>query len=267
MHAAGAFDLSCVSPCALHAAFWFSYFLMNKFLWLALATGTSAFRGGRSSSLLGIEEDYHGLTDPATYERSVFSGAETYEPNRIERRPAPSSFVQTTDWQHFFEPFGSLEEAKAAQLKESAADEAETDHENLTRTKIEAFKADLQAQVDSARKERKESQDRLARGPSSLIQSGSLQPDFAARELQKISEMQRGWKLGADRLGHSELASVNEPNAALIDANSRVEADRKKLGRLTALVNADLERVDNDASVVANQQAKLRKEQHDGMYV
>ena len=239
---------------------------MKSFIFIS-APLVSAF--GRSASLLGVQEDSYGLVDPASYANSVFTGSETYatpsnlfqrnaqRDNSAPRRSPKTSFLETTN---FFTPFGSLQEAKSAQLRIEAADEARADKDSITRTKIEAFRAELESQVDAARKEKKDAQERLARkGGSSFVQT-RLALDFASREFAKINEMQRVWKLNADRLGHSDLASVNEPSAALIDANSKVEADRKRMSRISAAVTADLEKVDNDAAIVESQQARLKNE-------
>lgn len=269
---------------------------MFKKVVIVCAVSVAGFgSGGRSA----LSEDDH-RTESSDWKNSVFSGSESYSTNlmqssRIGRKrhvphssfvqevdfsapvrdalskvhelaqnDEPASFLETTDWKRLFTPFSSLEESKAAQLKIEAADEALAEKEAITGTKIEAFKSELESQIDAARKAKKLAQENLAR--SSFLQRG-LAPDFASREFAKINEMERGWKLAADRMGHAELASANEPSAALIDANSRVEADRKKMNRISAMVTADMQKVDNDESIVQSQQAKLRQRQEQTMYV
>ena len=246
---------------------------------LSAAYCVNAF-GGKSS--LGVQEDVHGLADPATYESAVFKAPESYSssyrskpsssflqssavesvdlssPVRAALRKVeqlihkPLSLLQTKSgsasrWTNFFNPFSSLQEAKAAQIRLTASEEQLADKEAITRSKIEVFKTELQSQIDAARKEKKAAEERMAKrglASSSFVQT-ALQSDMTSRELEKINEMQRSWKLAADRLAHSELASVTEPDAALIDANSKVEADRKRINRLTALVNADLQEAES----------------------
>jgi hypothetical protein len=127
------------------------------------------------------------------------------------------------------------------------------------------FRNELENQIATAKKQKRAAEERMAkRGGgssfSSFVQTG-LSTDFQARELEKISEMQRSWKLAADRLAHAELASSVEPNAALIDANTRVEADKKRMARLSAIINEDLDRVARDASLVAADEDRMKKEQ------
>jgi hypothetical protein len=95
---------------------------------------------------------------------------------------------------------------------------------------------------------------------SSFVQT-ALSTDFQARELERINDMQRSWKLAADRLSHSELASMTEPNAAVIDANTRVEADKKRMARLNKIIEEDLDRVARDASMVTADEDRMKKEQ------
>ena len=203
----------------------------------------------------------------------------------------PASFVQLygqdgTKWSNMFRPY-SLEEAKAASVKLAADKEKLADRQSIMRSKLEILKTELQSQIDSARKEKQSAEDRMAKrgmGPSSFVQNGKgssfvqngkgISPDsslvqtsvasrdIATRELEKINEMQRSWKLAADRLAHAELASA-EPNAKLIDANSKVEADRKRINRLQTLINEDMERVEKDASIVAAQQDQMKKAKAD----
>lgn len=194
----------------------------------------------------------------------------------------PASFVQLygqdgTKWSNMFRPY-SLEEAKAASVRLAADKEKLADRQSIMRSKLEILKTELQSQIDSARKEKQSAEDRMAKrgmGPSSFVQNGKgISPDsslvqtsvasrdIATRELEKINEMQRSWKLAADRLAHAELASA-EPNAKLIDANSKVEADRKRINRLQTLINEDMERVEKDASIVAAQQDQMKKAKAD----
>lgn len=190
----------------------------------------------------------------------------------------PTSFVQLygqdgPKWSNMFRPY-SLEEAKAASVRLASDKEKLADRQSIMRSKLEIFKTELQSQIESARKEKQAAEDRMAKrgmGPSSFVQNGKgISPDsslvqtsvaardIATRELEKINEMQRSWKLAADRLAHAELASA-EPNAKLIDANSKVEADRKRINRLQTLINEDMERVEKDASIVVAQQDQMKK--------
>ena len=251
---------------------------MNKIILIIslLSTLSVAFRGGRSLSLIGVEEDTHGLIDPSSY-ASVFEGPNGAS-NLIQidilnhpKKPIispPASFLQrnddTSQWKSFFTPFSSLEEAKSASVKLAASEEALGDKESITRSKIEAFKNEILTEIDSARHEKKQIQDRLAQRGSSIqsfSSSSFVQLDQTThREIEKINEMARGWKLAADRLSHSDLSSNDNPNAALIDANTKVEADRKKLNRLSLVINDDMKKVENDAAIVIAQEGQLRKD-------
>ena len=247
--------------------------------------------GFGSKSLLGIDEDVRGLADPASYEKAFVSPGEYTTPTNLlerkdHRRPAafvqktdlsapviaaiqeierlendqPSSFLQTvsTKWKNFFTPYASLDEAKSASLRLEASQEQENDKASILRSKIDVFKNELESQVETAKKERKAAEDRMARR-GSFVQT-MLQQDFQARELEKISEMQRNWKLAADRLAHTDMASA-EPNAALIDATTKVESDKKRMLRLNKIIEEDMEKVERDSSIVAAEQAKMKKEQ------
>ena len=236
------------------------------------ATSAVLVRGFGGKSLLGEHEDSHGLADPTSYQE-VFNSPGVYSTpkNLLERKHTnrvtfhgPSSFLQTkASMEQFLHPFGSLQEAKAAALKLQTAEEQRQDRTAMLRSRIDVFKSELESQIANAKKEKHLAEDRMAKrgmGPSSFAQT-ALRTDFQARELDKISEMQRSWKLAADRLAHADLASNVEPNAALIDANTRVEADRKRMARLTAIINEDLDRVARDASLVAADEERMKKEQ------
>ncbi len=88
---------------------------------------------------------------------------------------------------------------------------------------------------------------------SSFVQTNSYQ-----REIEKINEMEREWKLGADRIGHMELNE--EDNPKLIELNNQIQNDQKKLNKIESAVTEDIQRVDKDMSVVTAQQNRLRKE-------
>ena len=206
----------------------------------------------------GVHEDFHGRTDPSTYEAAVFGASERYStPSNLLQRNK-GSFVQK-----YSSPFSTLEQVKVAQVHLEQAEEQRADKEQITRSKIEVFKQDLENQIAAAQKEKKDADERIARrgglggSSSSFSQLGT---DFTTRELEKVNGMQRSWKLAADRLAHMDLNSI-EPDARLVDANSRVDADRKKMKRISAKIEEDLRKVENDASLVAADQARLKKEQ------
>jgi hypothetical protein len=236
---------------------------MRKFF--CLIGLVSGFRG---RTLLGVNEDAHGLADPETY-RQVFDSPSVYSTpsNLLERKERrhihhPSSFAQVKNLDQFLTPFASLNEAKSADIKLQSAQEQMQDKAAMLRSRIDVFRSDLESQVAAAKKDKRLAEDRLAkRGLSSSFVQTAIKTDFQARELERISEMQRSWKLAADRLAHSELPAAAEPNAALIDANSRVEADKKRMTRLNTLIDEDLDRVSRDASLVAADEDRLKKEQ------
>lgn len=221
--------------------------------------------GGKS--LLGENEDAHGLADPASYQQ-VFDSTGVYSTpsNLLERKHYGSSFVQTKSAaDSFLNPYASLTEAKAAGLRLESAQEQVQDRTAMLRSRIDVFKTELESQINAAKKEKRLAEERMAkRGLSPLSSSfvqTALSTDFQARELERINDMQRSWKLAADRLSHSELASMAEPNAAVIDANTRVEADKKRMARLNKLIEEDLDRVARDASMVAADEDRMKKEQ------
>ncbi len=242
---------------------------------------------GLSSALRELDEDSRGVVDPSHYE-SVFSGPDGRVSNLIQvqktlsRRPRnvttvegpdddsvfdklkkyiipDMSLMQTRDWSKYFAPFSSVEAAKAASVQLASSEEALADKEAMTKSKIDAFKNEIQLQIDEAKKEKKNIDERLAQRGSSFMQT-QLRTDFAQRELEKINEMARQWKVDADRLGHTDLASNMEPNAAVVAANTKVEADKKKMNRINAAIEEDLAAVENDEAVVAAQQNQLRKQ-------
>jgi hypothetical protein len=213
------------------------------------------------SAAFGVHEDSHGRRDPSTYEADVFGSPERYTtPSNLLQRNK-GSFLETKS---FFRPFSTLEEAKSAEVHLQQAEEQLADKQQITRSKIEVFKQELENQIVSAQKEKKAAEDRIARrgglgsSSSSFTQIGS--PDFEARELDRVSKMQREWKQAADRLGHLDLNAI-EPNAKLVEANSRVDADRKRMKRITEKIDEDMQKVENDASLVAADQERLKKEQ------
>lgn len=234
------------------------------------------------SALHDLDDDSRaGMVDPARYE-SVFSGPDGRISNLIQVVHKPSlkkkelkkatpgksfldtvydsipslSFVQTRDWSKFFAPFSTVEAAKAASVKLAASEESLSDREAMTKSKIDAFKNEIQLQIDEAKKEKKSIDERMAQRGSSFAQ---LRTDFARKELEKINELSRQWKVDAERIAHAELASMNEPNAAVVAATTKVEADKKKMNRINAAIEKDLAAVENDEAVVAAQQNQLRK--------
>ena len=240
--------------------------------------GTTAFGFG-GKSLLGELEDTHGLADPASYQ-GVFASPSAYSTpsNLLERKNidrivshkphSKSSLLQTKteNLDSIMNPFSSLQEAKSAALKLQASQEQQQDKTAMLRSRIDVFKSELESQIAAAKKEKHLAEERLAKrgfgpmGSSSFVQT-ALSTDFQTRELEKISEMSRSWKLAADRLAHADMGSVVEPNAALIDANTRVETDKKRMTRLNAIINEDLDRVARDASLVAADEERMKKEQ------
>jgi hypothetical protein len=165
-----------------------------------------------------------------------------------------------TSSRSLFHQFSNLDQVKTAQVRLEQAQEQLADKEQITRSKIEVFKQELENQIATAQKEKREADERIARRGglgSSFTQLGN---DFATRELDKVNNMQRAWKLAADRLGHMDLNAI-EPNAKLVEANSRVDADRKKMKRISEKIQDDLKMVENDASIVAADQNRLKKEQ------
>jgi hypothetical protein len=233
-----------------------------------------------------IEEDARGLVDPGRYE-SVFAGPDGRVSNLIQKeyKKPPTkkssvmaplqkqsdsyvaklfhtvesylpafSLVQTRDWSQWFSPFSTTEAAKSASLKLAAAQEALADKEAATKSKIEAFKNEIQLQIESAKSEKRRLDERLAQR-GSLLQ---IRTDFAQHEIEKINEMSRHWKLDADRIAHIDLNA--EPDAAVVAAMTKVESDKKKMRRIEAAIQKDLEAVESDEAVVVAQQAQLRKE-------
>jgi hypothetical protein len=241
-------------------------------LFLAGISMISAFR---NHALLGEHEESRGLADPSSYQDAFNSpGVYSAPSNLLERKPTnrvhyhrhdvSPSFLQTKEsMERFLHPFATLQEAKAAALKLQTAEEQRQDRQAMLRSRIDVFRSELESQIANAKKEKHMAEERMAKrgmGPSSFAQS-ALKTDFESRELEKISEMQRSWKLAADRLAHAELAANSEPNAAVIDANTRVEADRKRMARLSSVINEDLDRVARDASLVAADEERMKKEQ------
>jgi hypothetical protein len=244
-----------------------------------------------SSVLLSGCSDYNlfGLTNSdykkasfaqakGKYQADVFESPDTHSPQHHQKQKAnvpardalAPSFVQIDDFEssrQFMRPFASLQEAKAASVKLEADKEQLADKVAINQSKIEVLRNEIQSQIQSAKREKQEAEERIAKrgmassflqdglAPDSFIQTGL---DVTARELERVNEMQRSWKLAADRLAHTDLAS-EEPSAALIDANSKVEADKKKVARLEAKVNEDLEKIQKDVSVIAAQQDQTKR--------
>lgn len=246
----------------------------------------------QTRSLIGVHEDRHGLVDPSVYEPAFRDSSNliqiAHEPHRPRKSPKDtltgfldninfavnklqslftsspsSSFLQTTD----FRPFSSVQEEKVAEVRLAANEEALNDKQALLRTKIETLKNQVQDQISAAHHEKQEIEERMARrgvapgaGLSSSFVQTKLSTDKTQRELERIHEMARAWKVAADRFSHAELASAAEPDAAVIEANSRVEADRKKLKRLEAMVNMDIQKVEKDAAIVNAQRIEMKQQ-------
>ena len=251
----------------------------------------TAFAFQQTRSLIGVHEDRHGLVDPSVYETAfrdssnLIQIAHTHSPQKspqdaltgfldninsavtklqsILSPAASTSFLQTKQ----VRPFSSLQEEKMAEVRLAANEQALNDKQSMLRSKIETLKNQVQDEISAAHHEKQEIEERMARrgvapgaGLSSSFVQTKLSTDKTQRELEKIHEMARAWKVAADRFSHAELASVAEPDAAVIEANSRVEADRKKLKRLEALVNVDVEKVEKDAALVNAQRIEMKKQ-------
>ena len=263
--------------------------MRSLFVSILLVVVTRGFQNSRS--LIGVHEDRHGLVDPSMYEKAFRDSSNLIQIAHDHRSPhhkttihpksALSGFLDNINFavgklQSLFtpsfvqldmHPFSSIQEEKAAAVRLAANEEALNDKQSLLRSKIEALKNEAQNQISAAHREKQEIEERMARrgvapgaGLSSSFLQSKLSIDKTQRELEKIHELARSWKVAADRFAHADLASVAEPDAAVIEASSRVEADRKKLKRIENMVNADMQKIEKDSAIVAAQRAQMKRQ-------